>query len=250
MKRAAIALAGFVRNYDNIENIIKYIIEPNPDYEFDFFLFFYQENIINTSKKFSEMHKFKQPVDKNKVIEKYKPVGYNSISIFELQKKFIETKLENLFIERDRNKKETIYNTILGQMYMCENSMNLVEQYSNYNNIKYDLVIRYRFDMFTNTPLIFDNYNLNTINAIYQRGSAIDWLFFSTYENMREFMKVFTNLLNGRLFPHIIPEYVFKQNAEITCGIEYIVPHTFQLNKTGFELASLDPNIWHNGFTS
>lgn len=248
MKRAAIALSGFVRNYDNIENIIKFIIEPNPDYEFDFFLFFYQENIINTSKKFTEMHNFKQDVDGNKVIDKYKPVAYDSISIFELQNKFIENKLENLFIEKER--KETIYNTILGQMYMCEQSMNLVDKYSSLNNIKYDLVVRYRFDMFTDTPLIFDNYKLNTINAIYHKGSAIDWLFFSTYENMSEFMKVFTNLLNRQLFPHIIPEYVFKQNAEITCGIEYIVPHTFQLNKTGFELASLDPNIWHNGFTS
>ena len=40
MKKAAILISGILRDYSNIENIKKYIINPNPEYEFDFFLVF------------------------------------------------------------------------------------------------------------------------------------------------------------------------------------------------------------------
>ena len=53
------------------------------------------------------------------------------------------------------------------------------------NNINYDLVIRYRFDLFTSNPILLDNFDSTKIYGIKRIPYFPDWLYISTYKNMK-----------------------------------------------------------------
>jgi hypothetical protein len=223
MKRAAIIISGQLRTIHNMENISENIILPNDNYIFDIFISswnrqLYQENNIVLEKEtdYSEL-------------DKYKPV-----------KQIISDTMgfKNFYNENNLNK-VTNYNNWC-QFYTCEVGIKLVEQYELEQNIKYVLIIRYRLDLFLTQPIFFDRYNLDKIHGINFPGSCSfgtywnDWFFFGD-EKMKDFMKIFTKLCDGKININdhcLVGEIFFEKSGEN--NIAYDVDHRLvYLNKFG-----------------
>lgn len=221
MKRAAIIISGELRSIHNMENIVENIILPNDKILFDIFIVTwdiqsYQENntILEKETDYS-------------LLEKYKPVK-------------IEVNDRNIFETEYNN--EILYKLIscnTHQFYTCEEGMKLVESYELHENMKYDIYIRYRFDLFLTQPIYFDEYNLDKIHGVNFSGNCSfgtyfnDWFFFGD-EKMKDFMKIFSKLSSGKLFvvDCSSPEIVFEKSGETK--IIYDINHQLvYLNKYG-----------------
>jgi hypothetical protein len=236
MKKAAILISGILREYSNMENINDFIIKCNPDYEFDIFLSFYDVNCRNTIKLYNENDLTTlEKVDVEDVINKYKPKSYTIVNFMELNNIlttqldfFINNHLYNDIIVHTRNGNRNAYNT-LGQLYSVEMVKNIFQEYSCANNIDYDLVIRYRYDLFTSEPIIFKDYDLNNIHGINNQNCyPSDWIFFGNSVNMVKFMHLYSNFVDKKIQPDI-PEHMFKQNANGICNLLYTIKDTFKI---------------------
>lgn len=236
MKKAAILISGILREYSNMENINDFIIKCNPDYEVDIFLSFYDVNCRNTIKLYNENDLTTlEKVDVEDVINKYKPKSYTIVNFMELNNIlttqldfFINNHLYNDIIVYTRNGNRNAYNT-LGQLYSVEMVKNIFQEYSCANNIDYDLVIRYRYDLFTSEPIIFKDYDLNNIHGINNQNCyPPDWIFFGNSVNMVKFMHLYSNFVDKKIQPDI-PEHMFKQNATGICNLLYTIKDTFKI---------------------
>jgi hypothetical protein len=238
--KAAILISGIVRDYSNMENITKNIINTNPEYEFDFFLSFYDVNCRNTIKFFRENDlSMLENINIPDILNTYKPKSYTIINFVELHKslksKINSFKMNNLYYNKhfwDRDNSKNAYNA-LGQMYSVEKVKDVFHEYSSVNNINYDLVIRYRYDLFTNEPIYFNKYDLNHIYGINRLHCFPDWIFFGNSLHMKPFLNVYSNLMDNKIKPND-PEGMFKQNANNICNILYTINDTFELIRPTF----------------
>ncbi len=223
MKRVAIIIAGELRGIHNMENIMENIILPNDTYIFDIFIVTWdiqtvQENNIVLEKQTDYS-----------LLEKYNPVQIqvNDIKLF------------------DHQHHNVIYKKVISchtyQFYACEQGIKLVETYESNLNIKYDLYLKYRFDLFLTKPLLFNEYDLTKIHGINFSSSCNsdaywnDWLFFGD-ENIKDFMKIFSKICSGKLFRAdcFIPEIFYEKsgNQKIVYDINHELVY---LNKYGIK---------------
>ena len=95
----------------------------------------------------------------------------------------------------------------------------------NVKNVYYDLVIRYRYDLFTNEPVIFKN-DLKHIHAMGRDQKLTDWIFYGNHVNMNHFMNIYSNLMEHKIKPHDV-ERMFQQNGNILCSIKdtFVIKH-------------------------
>jgi hypothetical protein len=221
MKRAAIIITGELRTSHNMENIMENIILPNGEYMFDIFIVCwniqtYQENntILEKQTDYSELQK------------------YNPVKIQLKDRNVFKTFCDKYQIHKLANFR------YLGQFYTCEEGMKLVEKYELEQNIKYDMYIRYRFDLFLTQPILFHEYDLTKIHGVNFPGKSSshgtywnDWFFIGD-EKMKSFMKIFSKLCSGKLFRTYcsVPEILFEKSGEKQ--IVYDINHTIvYLNK-------------------
>lgn len=125
-----------------------------------------------------------------------------------------------------------VTNTIFGQFYGCDSVIRQLEEYEMENQIRYDLIVRYRFDIFSSGKIDFDKYDHNYIHGIKRGCCYPDWIFFGKNEIMKDFMKIYTKILCGKINGKKIPEDIFIESANN--NILFDIPDTFTLNKHGY----------------
>jgi hypothetical protein len=224
MKRAAIIISGELRSIHNMENIVENIILPNDNYIFDIFIsswnrqtYMENGNILEKETDYS-------------LLEKYNPIKIQLNDRKNFEKIYHENNLGSL----------TTYSNSC-HFYTCETGMKEVEQYELAQNMKYDLYIKHRFDLFLTRPILFNEYHLDKIHGINFSGGCSfgtywnDWFFFGD-EKMKDFMKIFTKLCDGKLNTNnkfcLCGEILFEKSGEN--NIVYDINHQLvYLNKYG-----------------
>lgn len=144
--KTCLLISGLPRQVQScFDNINKNIILPNnPDV---FIHTWSEDNKIN-----------------DYIIDTYKPIRH----IFEPRKKFVNDNLDlNYMLSTyahayDRNR---FIDMLYSSWYSNLKVNNLKEEYRLENNIKYDYVIKIRFDVVYNRPLIVSNYDSNQLNV-------------------------------------------------------------------------------------
>jgi hypothetical protein len=207
-----------------MENISENIILPNDNYIFDIFIVTwnmqtYQENgnILEKETDYSEL-------------DKYKPVKQIIRDTMGFKKFYNENNLN----------KVTTYNNWC-QFYTCEVGIKLVEEHEIEKNVKYDLYIRHRLDLFLTQPILLNEYNFDKIHGVNFSGGCSfgtywnDWFFFGD-EKMKDFMKIFTKLCDGKIDINnnfcLCGEIIFEKSGEN--NIVYDINHDLvYLNKYG-----------------
>jgi len=130
MKKIALCISGYPRLYKvSYENFKKNIIEENKEYEFDFFLYI---KLANENTCYFKYNIDKYNYDIEDIIKTYNP------------KKYIVDKIN------PRNK-----NISNEHVQQCDNVINCIkmkQEYENENNIKYDYVFKYRFELYIPEP--------------------------------------------------------------------------------------------------
>ena len=240
-KKVAILISGLPRNYDNYQNIKKYLIDCNPTYEFSIFIGFWNKNIINISKTIdTEMNKVMEDINIDNVIKQYNPLSYIVLDVMKEH-----TMFKNNIIDKIRNHYKlinvpTLYHPLLSQLYCINKTFENYNEYIIKNNINYDMVIRYRFDLFTSKPILLDKFNNNHIYAIQRTPYFPDWFFIGSEKNIKYIFNSYEYYVNCIFHKEInIPELVFKNSCDIhKIPISYTMNDTFYLNKNGFELNS------------
>jgi hypothetical protein len=250
-RKVAILISGLVRNFDNYENIKKNLIECNPNYEFDIFIGLWNNNIINISKTIDTgIENVLQNINTDEVIKKYNPLSYIILDVVKehtMFKKNIINKLLNHYVLINA---PTLYHPLLSQLYCIYKTFEKYNEFIIQNNVKYDMVIRYRFDLFTSKPIILDTADNMNVYAIQRPPYFPDWLFIGSHENMKFIFNSYEYYVQCIFDKKInIPELIFKTSCNIhKINISYTLTDTFYLNKKCFELSSVDYKKW-NGLT-
>lgn len=182
--RVALCIIGQPRHFEEtFPSIFKNIIKPNNADVF--FHCWYDpeeagEEIKNGGLCYYKNRKkgFIMPkgLDKN-LVELYKP------------KKYIIEKQRFLKIESDKMKGVDC-TTGLSMYYSIMKSHDLVREYENENNFRYDFIIKIRYDMYCEEPLIMKKYNPKVMNnphfpnKQHLTNHIDDRIWFSSSENM------------------------------------------------------------------
>jgi len=197
-KKVAICMRGSVTqksehfNYDIYSNtnyidyskcynsIKRHIIEANSEnYEFDIFCHSWAFQL------------------KDELTALYKP----KLALFE------DNRLYNDDINRYlKNNDKNDFNGI-SQAITIKKSIELKETYEKLNNISYDYVILYRYDVLLWKDMILTNYNLE--NNIYANGyPSSDFHFIMNNNNSYQFKSIYESLNNGN--PHIVHFWIMN----------------------------------------
>ncbi len=165
MKRVAVCFSGQLRTWKKVFETWEYLVF-NEEIEVDYFFHAWEENTIP---KFgvlqSNLELFDLPEnEKEEIVEFLKPKLFK----FESQKWF------NDFV----NAKEYI-NPYSCQYYSMMESAKLKTQYEQENGFQYDAVIKCRFDLLLQEPIIFDTTPIdpNTIYACHCLADENDVLY-------------------------------------------------------------------------
>ena len=142
----------------------------------------------------------------NKILEKYIKVKSKKIFKYtDLNLNFlIKNKNHKIFYEYSKNtgRSINIKYANLSQFYKLKKCFDLMSEYENKNNFKYDLVIRSRFDIFIdNLNLITSNCKLfnQEICASYGTGHLIDWWAIGKRDIMEKYCNYYNNFAPGLL---------------------------------------------------
>jgi len=232
MKRCAILLSGLYRNVNNMENIIEHIMKPNPIYQFDIIFsvwdITFKDCIADTNANINE-DKF-ITTDVNELINIYNPVKYSIMNYKEFDRQLQNSDIIQKFVKNNNTFNYRAIERSIFQFYTCENVINTLEEYEIQNNMKYDTIIRYRFDLFTNNPIILNNYNLNNVHGINRLPYIPDWLYIGNNTNMKQLMKIYRKIENYEIKCDS-PENIFFKNMDNS--ILFDIPDSFVLNKHG-----------------
>ncbi len=140
-QKIAVCISGIPRLYKiSYESFKKQIINYNPEYDFDFFLYIK----LNANSKYNiDVYNY----DVNDIINTYKPKKY-----------FIDN---NIITKKD---------SFVQLTQQCDNVINSIElkiQYEQENNMLYDYTMRYRFEIYNKNPikLLLPNTDDECVNA-------------------------------------------------------------------------------------
>ena len=181
-------------------SIMKHIVQANPDYEFDFFIQSWNCDL------------------KEDLIRLYKPKK----TLFEDQRQYVDMINNNKFGRYGYT----------AQKLSIKKSLEIMFDFSNQNNIKYDRIIIYRPDVLLWKDIILSNYNKD---FIYVNDSLNeDFHFIMSQETSLLFSKLFEYKLSIKDFVYkIMNKKDFFKADNIKCGI-----HQEVLRKLKF--ASID----------
>jgi len=235
MKKCAILISGMINN-TNYENIKENLIDSNPNYEFDFFLSFwdYYFGICYTrSTDINDILVNPKLINVEKIIEIYNPKKFIKCSVSEFTDFYNKNNLNDIMMKGSYHQKTpNSSHKTLSQFYMVNEVINVLSEYENENNLQYDVVIRYRYDLFTTKPIILDGLNYeNTIYGIQRQNCFPDWIFISNSTNMKLFMKAYVSIVNGEIHPSF-PEEIFIESCVKNvknCNLSFSLEDTYEL---------------------
>jgi hypothetical protein len=235
MKKCAILLSGIINN-TNYENIKENIINSNPNYEFDFFLSFWDYFFgicYSESTELNDILVNPKLIDVEKILGIYNPKKFVNCNVSEFIHFYNTNKLNDIMLKNNyyQKYKHLSYRS-LSQFYMVNQVINILSEYENDNNLHYDVVIRYRYDLFTTKPIYLDNFNYeNEIYGIQRKDCFPDWIFISNSTNMKLFMKAYLSILNGEINSGS-PEEIFIESCVKNvknCNMSFTLEDTFEL---------------------
>lgn len=172
------SVSEYVNFYSCYKSIKKHILLTNFNYEFDFFIHCWNEDL------------------KEKLENLYRP----KLSLFE----------NNDLYEKQIISKINMSNSDIssyGQISQClsiKNGCELIEEYSKKLNIKYDLIIIYRPDLLLMKNMILDEYDEEKITVNNYADCIGDFHFIMNYENMILFKNIYDNVQFFDCRPHNI----------------------------------------------
>ena len=171
MKRVAICICGFVRDFEKTyQNIFDTIINNNPNYEFDIFIHTWDK--INT--KNSQL--FITGGDGRNAYDNFNTYDYNRlIQIYNPKSICIDRYNDDNFkrFEKYLNPKLPGNNPIavFSQFYKVSKCLEQVLMEQRLKNINYDIIIRTRFDLNAN-PINLDEFEV-TDNILYVENEGL-----------------------------------------------------------------------------
>ena len=200
--KIAWCLFGQPRLYKNgFINILNFI-NKYPDIQFDFFFhcWFDEKEIGNyydhSYRNPSRDELLIKPNTDIELLNLYKPKKY----LFEKSKTFNTNPIQNSKIHQSTKAHEQKnYNNVLSNFYSKYTVNNLLQEYINNNNEKYDLVISTRFDYLNNIVVDIKNINQNKLNIVHTNEQRIilNDSYIITNPNLFDiYSKAFINLSN------------------------------------------------------
>ena len=210
--KVAVLLVGQPRNaIECSENILKNIIIPNTA---DVFIhtWYDKENLYMEKGEKDRGNCLCEANIDTKILEIYKPKSYciekqkfNNFNNYECNYYECPEKYLDNISKDGKNKELTLEEvklrilkyTHLSQFYSIFKCNLLKEEYSIENNILYDCVIKIRFDIVINAPLICNHYQMNKIyfQNIGQLDNLIsDWFNMGSNEVMNVLASIFLNI--------------------------------------------------------
>ena len=194
--KVAVLISGFVRNLDN-HKVYKKFLENNHNHNIDLFMNTYDKlgtigpyRGCNHSKKLINVSK---NICDDDVIKLWNPTVFKLNKFDEVINEMTKD-VENI----DYSKNDQVIKTY-SQFCMVYNCFNLLEEYIKLNNVKYDLVIKLRTDIYFD-QMIIDNLPVNDSINLFVRGFikfnkdkliyTNDTCSFGNFEVMKEYCKL------------------------------------------------------------
>jgi len=164
----------------SFNSIKKHIIEANPNYEFDFFIHSWNPDLSNQLNNL------------------YKPKSY----LYEDNNLY-----KDLLLSKTANPNNF---SNVSRSFSMQKSIELMEEYKKENNIKYDLVINYRADLFLIKNMLLDSYDKSLIYVNAYKESMGDFHFIMNEDNVSQFKYLFNSIdLGNEPLVHIwIKNYI------------------------------------------
>jgi hypothetical protein len=237
--KIAICLSGQPRHLTlGYEMINKFIIQPNAEYNIDFFIHtWYDEEDVDklfNSAQYTISNNIGVLLKDSDIIIKdlYKPKKF----LIEPQKNF-DKYVKNT--EASDNAKQNSLCSLFYSMYI---SNNLKRDYEDQNNFSYDLVLRTRTDLIYYSPIIFNNYinNLNSINI--PKKYFMDQEAYNNKDKPIPDIFAFSNTKNMNIFCSVYPEFLrLNKILEPKYGENYLGhlvrnENNIEINPIDFEL--------------
>lgn len=218
-KRVAICISGHMREYKKLKSkFYSNFIECNPDYDFDIFISTWntKNTVISHAYQRRNYENF-ELLDINEIIEHYNPVDI-----------IFEENNDELFSKFDYIRGVNITRAVISQFYKINQVGNLMINYSENNNIRYDYIVRIRPDVFFREPVILDKLDMSLINLEYDDvglrpdgtvsafgspGWISDKMLIMDIEKFKVFIEIynkFENLVNKT--GHNIPEILIYRH--------------------------------------
>ena len=222
MNRAAILFSGFARTYkETYQCFFEKFINCNKNWDIDIYI---------ALQPFSqEKNNFKErdQVDLDDVLLKYKPTSFK---VYECSKDEINKKYEILkpffnFPASHWSKKDPNFAkaTILSQFY------GWAEVIKELKNIKYDLIIKNRFDVLPENNIYLDEINPDKFTHFKRFGrdhfGCDDMVFASNQKNMMKIMNIYNEFLNEENLTNIpcaFPEWLLYEYVKNDLKIKLV----------------------------
>lgn len=151
----------------SFNSIKKHIINANPNYEFDFFIHSWNEDLAD------------------QLNELYKPKAY----LYENNNLYSDMLLRKITNPSNFSN--------ISKAFSMKKSIELMEDYKLNHNIKYDLIINYRADLFLSKDMLLDNYDRNLIYVNAYKDCMGDFHFIMNEENVNIFKYLFDSVDHG-----------------------------------------------------
>lgn len=213
MLKTAVCITGQPRHFEETySNIYNNIIKPN---NADVFLHaWFDEKDSGSTIKNAGVTYYKNK-NKNYIVKKdtydklkelYKPIDF----IIEKQiyfKDIIETNILSFLENNNIN-----YNSTFSMFYSLLKCGELIRNYEQKSNFKYDYIIKIRFDVFLNAPIIVNKFDSKYFNNPYTT-SLDDRIWFSNSNNMYNISKTY-NYIKLILKDDIINNKITVKNTK------------------------------------
>jgi hypothetical protein len=162
--KVAVLMAGFLRDTNNIK-IYNRFIQNNSKHDIDTFMYIYDK--LGESRPYNGYNPEKRIIN-TKIIKEEDIKNWNP-KIFEIVNFENKIKEINNMIKDINYDKKQVFKTY-SQFHMLYNCYLLLEKYIKQNNMKYDMIIRLRSDIYYHT-MIIDNIKINNSINLFIRGT-------------------------------------------------------------------------------
>jgi len=177
----------------------------------------FQDNLINFNDYDIFIHTWEGPL--NKDCYSYEPKSI----LIEPQKNVVPSNV------KESSKEAFIH---FSMFYSIKESLRLLNEYEQKNNIKYDSIIRTRFDVSLESKLNIELFNLSegmySPNVCGNPAVISDWLNFSVADNIKLYGNIYDNIVN-----------YFKVGVNITSG-EELITHMLKNNNINIKKIPCD----------